>query len=114
PDYARRILDCCIELHNLVMTATTDPAGDASESNEHAVIGDHVLVYGMHVAIRLRHDFTVTDAQQLLAAPRAAYVADNTTASQRDAEEAMTGPSDVIFTLLERDGLFGEAAESRL
>jgi hypothetical protein len=31
-----------------------------------------------------------------------------------DAEEAVTGPADVMFTLLERDGLLGETAETTL
>jgi hypothetical protein len=97
------------------MTCTTDrAAADSSRPEEHAVIGDDALVDGMHVTMRLRHDFTITDAQQLLAAARAACVADNTEASRRDAEEAVTGLSDVMFTLLERDGLVRETAETTL
>jgi hypothetical protein len=65
----------------------------------------------MHVAVRLRHDFTITEAQELLALARAAYVERNSGSTERDAEEAVRAVADVMFTILEHDGLLGDAAD---
>jgi len=115
-DYARRILDSCIALHDLVVACTTEPAVETDDESgtSAAVRGDDGLADGMHVVIRLRHDFTVTNARQLLSAAQNAYVLDNQGVTQNDAAEAVTSVSDVIFTLLEQDGILGAGAEAQL
>jgi hypothetical protein len=42
--------------------------------NEDVIIGDEPPVNGMDVAVRVRHDFTITDAELLLASALAAYL----------------------------------------
>jgi hypothetical protein len=69
---------------------------------------------GMHVVFRLRRDFTITDAAQLLAAARAAYIELNPEATEHDAAQMVTSAADAIFTVLERDGLLGRAADAVL
>jgi hypothetical protein len=68
----------------------------------------------MHVVIRLRRDFTVTDAARLLAAARAAYTRVNSGTGPQDAAAAVTSAADAIFTILESDGLLGDAADRAL
>jgi hypothetical protein len=68
----------------------------------------------MHIAVRLRRDFTVSDATRLLAAARAAYLELNPGATENDAARVVTSAADAIFTLLEQDGLLGHAVESAL
>ena len=68
----------------------------------------------MHIAIRLRIDFTVTDAARLLAAARAAYARANPGAGPQDAVVAVTGAADAVFTILESEGLLGHAADRAL
>jgi hypothetical protein len=76
-----------------------------------AVTGDEPLADGMHIAVRLRRDFTVSDATRLLAAARAAYLELNPGATRDDAAEVVTSATDAIFTLLERDGVLGPTAD---
>jgi hypothetical protein len=78
------------------------------------VSGDEPLADGMHIAVRLRRDFTVSDATRLLAAARAAYLELNPGATQNDAAEVVTSATDAIFTLLEHDGLLGHTADRAL
>lgn len=115
-DCASRVLECCVELHDLVMACTRDGDADGAEHSGDRVRagGDDALADGMHVVVRLRHDFTITDAQRLLGAARAAYLEGNPGVTKRDAEELVTGVADVMFTLLERDGLVGDAAGAKL
>lgn len=54
------------------------------------IAGDEPLADGMHIAVRVRCDFTVTDAGRLLAAARAAWVQFNPGATAREAEAAVT------------------------
>ena len=68
----------------------------------------------MHIVIRLRHDFTVTDAARLLAAARAAYTRANPGAGPQDAEVMVTSGADAIFTILESEGLLGDAIDRAL
>jgi hypothetical protein len=78
------------------------------------VIGDEPLADGMRVAVRLRRDFAVADAEKLLAAGRRAYMRLNPGATEQGAAEAVTGAADVIFILLEGAGLIGDAADAAL
>jgi hypothetical protein len=68
----------------------------------------------MHIAIRLRRDFTATDAARLPAAARAAYARANPGAGPQDAAVAVTSAADAIFTILESEGLLGHAADRAL
>jgi hypothetical protein len=74
------------------------------------IAGDEAPADGMHVAVRLRRDFTVTDAVKLLAAARAAYIRANPGTGPPDAEAAVTSAADAVFTILESHGLLGPAA----
>jgi len=76
--------------------------------------GDEPLADGMHIAVRVRRDFTVTDAGRLLAAARAAYVQASPGATAREAEALVTSAADAIFKILESSGLLGPAADRAL
>jgi hypothetical protein len=76
--------------------------------------GDEPPADGMHAAVRLCRDFTVTDAVKLLAAARAAYTRANPGTGPQDAEAAVTSAADAVFTLLESQGLLGPAADRAL
>ncbi len=76
--------------------------------------GDEPLADGMHLVIRLRRDFTVTDAARLISAARAAYIELNPGATEHDAEQMVTSAADAIFAIFERDGLLGPAAEAAI
>lgn len=78
------------------------------------IAGNEPLVDGMHVVVRLRRDFTVTDAAQLLAAARTAYIRDNPGTGPQDAEAAVTSAADAVFTILGSRGLLGPAADQAL
>ena len=82
--------------------------------DEHEIAGDEPAVDGMRVAVRIRRDFTVTDARRLLAAARAGYLDGHPGASDLEAEQMVTSAADGIFTLLEQDGLFGAAIDAAL
>lgn len=76
------------------------------------ITGDEPLADGMHLVIRLRRDFTVTDAARLIAAARAAYIELNPGATELDAEQMVVSAADAIFAIFERDGLLGQPAEA--
>lgn len=82
--------------------------------SEPRVTGDDPLVNGMRIAVRLRRDFVVTDAERLLATARRAYRDLNSGATEQDAAEVVTCAADAIFTLLEHAGVLGSAADSAL
>ena len=64
--------------------------------------------------MRLRRDFTVTDAGRLLATARRFYRELNPETSAEGAAEMVTCAADALFIVLEHAGLFGAPAESRL
>ena len=66
----------------------------------------------MQLAVWVCRDFTVTDARRLLAAARAACIELNSGATPDEAAQMVTSAADAIVTLLERDGLFGRAADT--
>jgi hypothetical protein len=78
------------------------------------VIGNEPLADGMHIAFRLRQDFTVTNAQRLLAHARAVYIELNPGTTEETAAAMVTCAADAIFTLLERDGVIGNAIDAAL
>lgn len=82
--------------------------------DKHEIEGDEPAVDGMCIAVRIRRDFTVTDARLLLAAARAAYVDLHPGASGLEAQEMVTSASDAMFTLMERDGLLGDVINTAL
>jgi hypothetical protein len=82
--------------------------------DDKAVLGDDPLIDGMNISLRFRRDFVVTDAARLLEAARQAYRELHPEASPQDAVVMVTSAADAIFTILERDGLLGEAIEARL
>lgn len=73
------------------------------------IAGNEPPADGMHIVVRLRRDFTVTDAVKLLAAARAAYTRANPSTGPQDAEAAVTSAADAVFTILESQGLLGPA-----
>jgi hypothetical protein len=79
-----------------------------------AIIGNEPPADGMHIAVRIRRDFTITNAERLLASARAAYIELNPGTTEQDAAELVTSTSDAIFTLLEHDGLLGDAVDAQL
>jgi len=68
----------------------------------------------MHIALRFRHDFVVTDAEQLLTAARRAYRELNPGTTEQDAAETVTSAADAVFTLLEQAGFLGSGTDSAL
>jgi hypothetical protein len=68
----------------------------------------------MHIVIRLRRGFTVTDAARLLAAARAAYARASPGTGPQDAAAAATSAADAIFTILGTDGLLEHATDPAL
>ena len=83
-----------------------------SESGQ--TVGDDPLVEGMAISLRLRRDFTVTDADRLLHAARRMYRDLNPGASAEDADAMVTCAADALFVVLEQAGLLGDAANGRL
>ena len=82
--------------------------------DEGIIVGDEPPADGMYLAVRIRCDFTVANAERMLAAARGAYVDLNPGSSEQDAADVVTSAADAIFTLLERDGVIGSATEARL
>jgi hypothetical protein len=82
-----------------------------SVMKDDGIAGDEPLADGMHIAVRVRRDFTVTDAGRLLAAARAAYVQVNSGTTADEAEAVVTSAADAIFIILESSGLLGSAAD---
>jgi hypothetical protein len=78
------------------------------------VIGDDPLVDGMTLSVRLRYDFTVTDAGRLLATARSLYHELNPETSPDGAAEMVTCTADALFVVLEHAGVFGATADGRL
>jgi hypothetical protein len=78
------------------------------------VVGDDPLVDGMAMSVRVRRDFTVTDADRLLATARRIYRELYPGASAADAATMVTCAADALFMVLERAGLIGNLADDRL
>ena len=68
----------------------------------------------MRVSKRLRRDFTVTDADRLLATARRTYRELNPDASAEEAREMVSCAADALFVIVNYAGLLGEAVDSRL
>ncbi|MGN9914459.1 hypothetical protein ACTMTJ_43700 [Phytohabitans sp. LJ34] len=83
-------------------------------SDEDGVIGDEPLVDGMILSVRLRRDFTVTDAGRLLVAARRLYCELNPDVSADEARALVTCAADALFVILEHAGLLGDATDDRL
>jgi len=82
--------------------------------SDDSVIGGDPLADGMALSLRLRRDFTVTDADRLLAAARRIYREINPDASADEAAGTVTCAADALFVILEHVGLVGDAADDRL
>ena len=78
------------------------------------VIGGDPLVNGMQLSMRLRRDFTVTDADRLLATARRAYRELNPGTGAAEANEMVTCAADALFVILEQAGLLGDTVDDRL
>ncbi|MFI5915087.1 hypothetical protein [Dactylosporangium sp. NPDC051541] len=78
------------------------------------VSGDDPLVDGMALSLRLRRDFSVTDAGRLLSAARRIYQDLNPGAGAADASAMVSCAADALFVILEHAGLLGEETDSRL
>ncbi|RKS79882.1 hypothetical protein BZB76_1361 [Actinomadura pelletieri DSM 43383] len=76
--------------------------------------GDEPLTDGMALSVRLRRDFTVTDADRLLTAARRIYREINPGTTADEATEMVTCAADALFVILEQAGLFGDATDGRL
>jgi hypothetical protein len=81
---------------------------------EISVVGDEPLVEGLRMTLRMRRDFTVTDADRLLAAARTAYRELNPEASEDRAAGMVTSAADALYTLLERVGVLGDGVDDVL
>jgi hypothetical protein len=68
----------------------------------------------MALSLRLRRDFTVTDADHLLAAARRIYRELNPDTSAAEAAGTVSCAADALFVILEHAGLLGDAADDRL
>ncbi|MEV0566627.1 hypothetical protein [Dactylosporangium sp. NPDC050588] len=78
-----------------------------------SIDGGDPLRDGMRLSVRLRYDFTVTDAARLLAAARRLHLDLHPEATPEDAAAVVTCAADAIFTVLEHAGV-GEPLEARL
>ena len=76
-------------------------------------IGNDPLANRMSLSVRLRRDFTVTDADRLLTTARRIYCELNDTSAD-EASEMVTCAADALFVILEHAGLLGDATYSRL
>jgi hypothetical protein len=83
-------------------------------ANDDGVTGDDPLVNGMRLSVRVRRDFTVTDADRLLATARRTYRELNPLTSAEEASAAVTSAADALFVILEQAGLLGDSADDRL
>jgi hypothetical protein len=72
------------------------------------------LFDGMRLSVRLRRDFSVTDADRLLAAARRVYRDLNPGVSAEEACAMVSCAADALFVILEHAGPLGEAADNRL
>lgn len=82
--------------------------------DDDSIIGDEPPVDGMHIAVRIRRDFTISNAARLLASARAAYIELNPGTTEHEAAELVTSARDAIFALLEHEGLLGDAVDAQL
>lgn len=78
------------------------------------VVGDAPLVDGMAISVRMRRDFTVTDADRFLAAGRRMLRELHPDVSEADAATMVTCATDALFVVLEHAGLIGGSADDRL
>lgn len=78
------------------------------------MVGDDPLANGMALSLRLRRDFTVTDADRLLTVARRIYRELNPGTSAAEASGTVTCAADALFVVLEHAGLLGDAADGRL
>jgi hypothetical protein len=78
------------------------------------MVGDDPLVDGMSLSVRLRMDFTVTDAGRLLATARRIHQDLNPGTSAEEARTMVSCAADALFVILEDAGLLGEAVDGRL
>ncbi|MFI0406152.1 hypothetical protein [Actinomadura sp. 3N508] len=83
-------------------------------AGDDGVVGDEPLADAMALSVRLRRDFTVADADRLLAAARRLYGELNPGADAAEAIEVVTSATDALFVILEHAGLLGDAADGRL
>jgi hypothetical protein len=83
-------------------------------SGDDGVIGDDPLVDGMSLSLRLRRDFTVTDADRLLATARRIHRERNPGGGAEEARMVVSCAADALFVILEEAGLLGDAADGRL
>jgi hypothetical protein len=83
-------------------------------SAQFEIIGDDPLVNGMVLSMRMRRDFTVTDADRLLVAARRLYREMYPDTSAAEAAEMVTCAADVLFTIFEHAGLLGHPADAEL
>jgi hypothetical protein len=81
--------------------------------NDRAGVGDQPAD-GMDLSIRLRRDFTVTDAGRLMAAARRMYQELNPGSSTDDAEAMVSCAADALSVILEHAGVIGDAVDDRL
>jgi hypothetical protein len=66
--------------------------------------GDETPLDGMHLAVRVRQDFTIRDAGTFLAAARRAHRELHPGTTERDAAESVQSAADALFTVLEGAG----------
>jgi hypothetical protein len=78
------------------------------------VAGDGLLVDGVSISVRLRRDFTVTDAGRLLAAGRRMFRELHPFASAAEAAAMVTCAADALFMVIEHAGLIGDLVDDRL
>ena len=65
---------------------------------ETTIVGDDPLADGMRISVRMRRDFTITDAVRFLAAARHAYRELHPDADANEASTVVTWAADAVFT----------------
>ena len=100
--------DCCANRRGTQVRYRVGVAGDDG------VTGDDQLVDGMNLSVRLRWDFTVTDAGRLLVTARRIHQDLNPGTSAEEARAMVSCAADALFVILEGAGLLGDAVDSRL
>jgi hypothetical protein len=78
------------------------------DDDDSHLIGADPLVDGMRITLRLRRDFTVTDAAAVLAAGRRAYHDLNPDLDPQTVDEHVTCAADAVYALLDRDGVMSD------
>ena len=97
----------------LAIGTADDPRYDVGVA-EITMVGDDPLVDGMSISVRMRRDFTVTNAARFLAAARRAYRELHPDADANEANTMVMCAADAVFTVLEHAGLLGHTVEDRL